>query len=75
MEEAVRETINEHGISLVVAAGNSAEDSCRVSPGRVPEAITVGAGNLPTKFSRTSAGKQWYLIGCHRLIESMGGQV
>ena len=58
MEEAVRATINEHGISLVVAAGNSAQDSCGVSPGRVAEAITVAAGNLPTKFAKTSAGEQ-----------------
>jgi hypothetical protein len=57
MEAAVRSTINDHGISLIIAAGNSAEDSCGISPGNVPEAITVAASNLPNKFSTTRQGE------------------
>ena len=33
------------GIAYVVAAGNSAKDSCYYSPARVPGALTVGAAN------------------------------
>lgn len=33
------------GLSVVVAAGNSAADACTASPSRVAEAITVGATN------------------------------
>lgn len=44
------------GVSVVVAAGNSAKDSCQVAPARVPEAVTVAASNLPTKFQETSSG-------------------
>jgi hypothetical protein len=32
-------------------AGNSATDSCGIVPANVPEAITVAASNLPSKFS------------------------
>lgn len=31
------------GLTTVVAAGNSNDDACRISPGRVPGALTVGA--------------------------------
>ena len=31
------------GVTVVVAAGNSAQDACRYSPARVPSALTVGA--------------------------------
>jgi hypothetical protein len=57
LEDAVRHLTDELGLPVVVAAGNSAKDSCGVSPGRVPSVITVAASNLPTKFSgRTAAG-------------------
>jgi len=31
------------GVTVVVAAGNSAADACRYSPARVPDAVTIGA--------------------------------
>jgi subtilisin family serine protease len=42
IDDAVRRVINA-GVPVVVAAGNSAYNSCLDSPGRVVEAITVGA--------------------------------
>jgi subtilisin family serine protease len=56
LDDAVRHLTEALGISVVVAAGNSARDSCGVSPGRVPSAITVAASNIPTKFGTTRAG-------------------
>lgn len=56
LETAVKNLVAK-GISVVVAAGNSAQDSCKVAPARVPEAMTVGASNLPNKFQQTTAGK------------------
>ena len=42
LDTAVRNMINA-GIPTIVAAGNSNLDACTVSPGRMPEAITVAA--------------------------------
>jgi subtilisin family serine protease len=33
LEDAVRSLINDHGVTVVVAAGNSGVDACYVSPG------------------------------------------
>lgn len=56
MEDSIQHITEVLGIPVVVAAGNSAKDSCQVAPGRVVTAITVAASNLPTKFSATRAG-------------------
>ena len=45
LDQAVRKIID-LGIPVVVAAGNDAADACQYSPGRIPEALTVGATNV-----------------------------
>lgn len=42
---AIRNLINNYGISVVVAAGNDGQNAANTSPARVAEAITVGAYN------------------------------
>lgn len=42
LDQAVR-NLSAAGVTVVVAAGNDANDACLNSPGRVAEAITVGA--------------------------------
>jgi len=42
------------GITVVVAAGNSADDACKYSPARVPGAITVGATTSSDQFATYS---------------------
>lgn len=56
MEDAIQHMTDVLGIPVVVAAGNSAKDSCEVAPARAASAITVAASNIPTKFSQTRAG-------------------
>lgn len=50
------EYANEHGVAVVVSAGNAAESACEHSPANVEQAITVGAvdnqGN-PSFFTNT----------------------
>lgn len=42
------------GITVVVAAGNSADDACKYSPARVTGAITVGATNSLDQYASYS---------------------
>jgi len=53
LEEAVQSLINNYGITVVVASGNSGVDACYVAPSNVPGAITVAASNIK---SRTADG-------------------
>lgn len=61
LEDAVRAVLAKK-LTVVVAAGNSAKDSCSVSPGRVHGVINVAASNLPNKFGQTAAGAScWHV--------------
>merc|ERR1712216_959610 len=44
----------EAGVTVVVAAGNSADDACQYSPAFAPEAITVGATDRHDKMASFS---------------------
>lgn len=56
LEDAVRSLVVNHGITVVVASGNSGVDACYVAPADVPEVITVGATDVDTKYSGTNQG-------------------
>lgn len=50
LDSAINNLIN-RGVTVVVAAGNSAADACQSSPARVPNAITVGASDNNDQFA------------------------
>lgn len=39
LEDAVRSLINDHGVTVVVASGNSGVDACYVAPGEAGQGI------------------------------------
>ena len=53
-EDAFVAAAHEAGVTVVVAAGNSADDACDYSPGRAPTAINVGATTAEDSFASYS---------------------
>lgn len=53
LDTAINNLIN-RGVTVVVAAGNSAADACGTSPARVPNAITVAASDSRDAFATFS---------------------
>lgn len=45
INDAVADLVT-HGVVVVVAAGNDADDACRYSPASAPDAITVGSSTI-----------------------------
>lgn len=54
LDNAVKTSIAA-GVTYVVAAGNSADSACDYSPGRVSEALTVGASNASDQIMASSS--------------------
>ena len=50
LEDAVSALINQHGITVVVAAGNSAVDACYVAPANVKDALSVAASDVKARY-------------------------
>lgn len=53
VDSAVQSVIND-GVTVVVAAGNSAADACTSSPARVPAALTVAASDAADRHASFS---------------------
>ncbi|KAK9798184.1 hypothetical protein WJX73_010803 [Symbiochloris irregularis] len=51
LDAAVTSLVEQYNITVVVAAGNQASNSCIFSPAHSPNAITVGATDSTNKFS------------------------
>lgn len=65
------------GLTFVVAAGNQNEDSCKYSPARVPEALTVGAtdsGDKRTYFSNYGSCVDLFAPGMDITSTVLNGQ-
>ena len=63
------------GISVVVAAGNQGQDACNYSPGRVPEAMTVGATEkTDRRWGPSNYGEcvSWFAPGCQIVSAGIG---
>ncbi|EIE19827.1 subtilisin-like protein, partial [Coccomyxa subellipsoidea C-169] len=63
LSDTVKTLIEDHSVTVVVAAGNSAVDSCLMSPGNVNGTLNVAASDLgPQKFNgpQTSAADSIY---------------
>lgn len=65
LEDAVRSLINDHGVTVVVASGNSGVDACYVAPGEaglgiygVQFMVFTRLLGRPAVFCRSS-------VGCH----------
>ena len=60
LDTAIRNLINNSGITVVVAAGNESQNAANTSPARTPEAITIGAyndrNNILASFSNFGVG-------------------
>merc|ERR1719356_1146327 len=52
--EDAADTLERSGLTVVVAAGNEAQDSCFVSPAMIPNVITVSASNKKDKMTSWS---------------------
>ena len=53
LDQTVNSAIN-NGVTVVIAAGNTAADACLYSPGRVPNALTVAATDATDRFASYS---------------------
>lgn len=60
LEDSVNNLI-ENGITVIVASGNYAMDSCLMAPSNIPETITVAASDLENKFSSSYTFNHEYI--------------
>ncbi len=51
MEEAVRALVEDHGVMVIAAAGNSNGNACQFSPGDTPQAFTIAASDFSGKYT------------------------
>jgi subtilisin family serine protease len=65
VDDAIRRTVAA-GVAVAVAAGNSTDDACLISPARVAEAMTVAASDMAdaaASFSNFGPCVDWYAPG------------
>ncbi|HEV7642409.1 MAG TPA: S8 family peptidase [Pyrinomonadaceae bacterium] len=74
MEDRIKNLVNNLGVTVVVGAGNISDDYIYFSPGRVPEAITVGASDWMDQRDPNSAygNLDYYAPGVFILSASNG---
>ena len=56
LQSAVTNLIQTHGITVVVAAGNSQIDACQITPANVNGTIAVAGSDLSNKFNPSGSG-------------------